>query len=146
MQVGAVVRQDKKPSLRLARKITEGNFDICCLAERDSGCLDGQRARSRIDGWKMLYGMSLRVLEKWYTRKVWSNLSQHLEPFSARLRLEGDKARDVVAGPRDAFDKSGGNWIVGVHEHNRDRPRCLLQGGNDGRAFANQNIRLELNQ
>src|SRR5436190_19420494 len=88
----------------------------------------------------MLAGMGLWNVDQSDARNARRNFSQHLQPLSPNCWLVGHEPRDVAARPRYALNEAEANWIVGVHEHNRDGARRLLQCRDRWRSVAKNDI------
>ena len=71
---------------------------------------------------------------------------QQLQPFRIELGRILGKAGSGAARPGERSDKALLDWIVDLHEHDRDRVRGCLQGGRFPPADTHDDGRLERHQ
>jgi hypothetical protein len=71
---------------------------------------------------------------------------EQLHPFPAECVLEHEKTGGVSARPRQAFDKTYGDWVDHVDENDRDSPGCLLRSRQRQAATRDYHVRRQGDQ
>src|SRR5262249_10089190 len=74
------------------------------------------------------------------------DLLQELQPFPAQTVFIIHESSGVAAGPGQAIDEAGADWIGDAREHDRQRAADTLQGGYAQGAAGQDDIRRERNQ
>src|SRR5262249_61643990 len=102
----------------------DGALDLAGIAHVDR--VRSERRSRSLDDRKLAGAGSERgIAQDRYSRDVWRDLLEQLQPFRAQTVFIIHEPSDVSARSRQVVDEAGADWIAGNREHNRHRASRL---------------------